>query len=106
MQFKAQNTLAIAISAEIKELTQTDVQVKDSIDYPWRVLLFDDDIHSFDEVIEQIMKATGCNYNKAQELTLQVHNEGKAVVYEGDFVECLKIDSVLKEIQLVTEIRG
>ena len=106
MQFKAQNTQAIAPYAEIKELRKTDVKVEESINSPWRVLLFDDDIHTFDEVIEQIMKATGCNYNKAQELTLQVHNEGKAVVYEGDFVECLQIDSVLKEIQLVTEIRG
>ena len=106
MQSKAQYKSTMLPYAGTKELTKTDVKVEESIDTPWRVLLFDDDIHTFDEVIEQIMKATGCSYNRAQELTLQVHNEGKAIVYEGDFVECLKIDSVLKEIQLVTEIRG
>lgn len=106
MRSKAQHKRTITPYAGTKELTKTDVKVEESIDTPWRVILFDDDIHTFDEVIEQIMKATGCNYNVAQELTHQVHNEGKAVVHEGDFVECLQIDSVLKEIQLVTEIRG
>ncbi|HBX65967.1 MAG TPA: Clp protease ClpS, partial [Balneolaceae bacterium] len=27
-------------------------------------------------------------------------------VHEGEFEDCLRIDSVLKEIQLVTEIKG
>lgn len=106
MRSKAQYKSAMLPYAGTKELTKTDVKVEENIDTPWRVILFDDDIHTFDEVIEQIMKAIGCSYNHAEELTLQVHNEGKAIVYEGDFVECLKIDSVLKEIQLVTEIRG
>ena len=68
--------------------------------------LYDDDIHTFDEVIEQIIKATGCAYSHAEKLTWQVHNEGKALVVEGEFEECLGADSVLKEIQLVTEIKG
>lgn len=92
----------------VKEITETetDEEVEDSVDTPWRVILYDDDIHTFDEVIEQIMKATGCSLSKAEDLTWKVHNEGKAQVYEGEFEECLKIDAVLKEIQLVTEIKG
>jgi len=73
---------------------------------PWRVILYDDDIHTFDEVISQLMKATGCGLAEAEEMTWKVHNDGKAIVHEGEFEECLKIDSVLKEIQLVTEIKG
>lgn len=92
--------------ADTDELTKTEEQVEESIDTPWRLFLFDDDIHTFDEVIEQIMKAKGCGYSVAQDLTFQVHNDGKAVIHEGEFVECLKMEGVLKEIQLVTEIRG
>ncbi len=91
---------------DVKELTETEEQVEEKIEHPWRLFLFDDDIHTFDEVIEQLMKATGCSYSHAQETTLKVHQEGKAVVHEGEFLECLKIENVLKEIQLVTEIRG
>ncbi len=86
--------------------SETEEVVDESIATPWRVILYDDDIHTFEEVIAQLMKATGCSLAKAEELTWKVHNEGKAIAYEGDFEVCLKVDSVLKEIQLVTEIKG
>ncbi len=92
--------------ADVEELTKTEEQLEEIIETPWRLLLFDDDIHTFDEVIEQIMKAKGCSYNVAQDLTFQVHNNGKAIIHEGEFLDCLKMEGVLKEIQLVTEIRG
>lgn len=85
---------------------QSEEAVEEVVTSPWRVILYNDDIHTFDEVINQLIKATGCNLAKAEEITLQVHNEGKATAYEGDFEECLRVDSVLKEIQLVTEIKG
>ncbi len=86
--------------------SETEEVVDESIATPWRVILYDDDIHTFEEVINQLIKATGCSLAKAKELTWKVHNEGKAIAYEGDFEECLRVDSVLKEIQLVTEIKG
>ena len=73
---------------------------------PWRVILYDDDVHTFDEVIEQLIKALGCSQSHAEDLTYKVHNEGKATVYEGSFEECFEVNGVLKEIQLVTEIKG
>ncbi|MFU8812167.1 MAG: ATP-dependent Clp protease adaptor ClpS [Balneolaceae bacterium] len=82
------------------------VEEEEEIQTPWRLILYDDDIHTFDEVINQLIKALGCTVAKAEELTLTVHNEGKATVFEGSFEECLKINAVLQEIQLVTEIKG
>ncbi len=79
---------------------------REEINNPWRVLLYDDDIHTFDEVIFQITKALHCGTPQAEELTFKVHNEGKALVYEGTFEACFEINSILKEIQLITEIKG
>jgi ATP-dependent Clp protease adapter protein ClpS len=92
-------------SEEITE-TKTEEEVEESVTTPWRLILYDDDIHTFDEVISQLMKATGCSLSEAEDKTWKVHNEGKALVHEGEFEECLRIDGVLKEIQLVTEIKG
>jgi len=75
-------------------------------DHPWRVILFNDEVHTFDEVIRQLVKATGCSESRAETLAWKVHSEGKANVYEGTFEECFEVQAVLKEIQLVTEIRG
>lgn len=86
--------------------TDAEEAVEEQVHTPWKVVLYDDDVHTFDEVIAQIIKATGCSLAKAEELTWQVHNEGKAIVYEGDFEKCLQVDIVLKEIQLISEIKG
>lgn len=87
-------------------LEKEEEEENEELDTPWRLILYDDDIHTFDEVINQLVKALGCSKAKAEELTYKVHNEGKATVFEGSFEECLKRNSVLQEIQLVTEIKG
>ena len=71
--------------------SETEEEVEEVLQAPWKLILYDDDIHTFDEVIEQLMKATGCGLSKAEELTWKVHNEGKAIVHEGEFEECLRI---------------
>jgi hypothetical protein len=81
-----------------------DVEFNDDVTYSSKVILFNDEWHTFDEVISQIMKATGKSFDNAQDLTHQVHNEGKAVVYDGDMGECLKVSSILEEISLHTQI--
>lgn len=93
-------------SVEYDTGVKSKEETKEAITTPWRLILYDDDIHTFEEVIAQLMKATGCSLTEAEEKTMKVHNDGKALVHEGEFEECLRIDGVLKEIQLVTEIKG
>ena len=71
---------------------------------PARVLLFNDDIHTFDEVIGQLIKATGCDTVRAEALAWEVHTKGKANVFEGSMRECLRVSGVLEEIGLHTQI--
>lgn len=90
--------------------TETEIAVEDRTDTleatPWRVILFDDDIHTFEEVIVQLMRATGCSAAQGEKHAWTVHTEGKDCVYEGDFEDCFRVQGVLREIQLVTEIQG
>lgn len=69
-----------------------------------RVLLYNDEEHSMDEVTYQIIKAIGCSYAEAEDLTWEVHTRGKAVVYSGDMPDCLRVSSILEEIALHTEV--
>jgi len=81
-------------------------ETESSLDEPWHVILFNDDIHTFEEVITQLIKATGCSHGRAEDLAWTVHTKGKADVFAGTFEECLRVEGVLAEIGLVTEIRG
>ena len=71
---------------------------------PAKVLLFNDEAHTFEEVIYQIMKATACDQTKAEALTWEVHHTGKAMVFEGAMPDCLRVSGVLEEIALHTQI--
>ena len=86
--------------------TIVEVAVAEEIQHPWKVILFNDEIHTFDEVILQLIKATGCSSQDAQKIALTVDGEGKAVAYEGLFEVCFRVQGVLREIQLVTQIEG
>lgn len=75
-------------------------------DHPWRVILYNDEVHTFDEVINQLIRATGCSSAFAERKAWEVHTRGKAEVFEGEFEECFRVQNVLREIELVTEIEG
>jgi len=81
-----------------------ETDVGSSNKYVARVILYNDDFHSFDEVIEQLIKALNCSTNKAVYLTMKAHSEGKAQVFKGNYMRCIKVSSILEEIALRTEI--
>ena len=97
------NTL-IETESNNNTLVIDEVSTIDNIAYDTRVILFNDEIHTFDEVAEQIMKAINCPVDRAMDLTNQVHSNGKAAIYNGDLSQCLKVSSVLQEINLHTQI--
>lgn len=79
---------------------ETDLLTKE----PAKVILYNDELHTFEEVIGQLIKALGCDTAKAEALTWEVHSAGKAVVFDGTMNECLRISAVLEEIALHTQI--
>jgi ATP-dependent Clp protease adaptor protein ClpS len=50
---------------------------------PYAVILFNDDQHTFQYVIETLMKVFGYPQEKSYSLTLQIHGEGKGIVWSG-----------------------
>lgn len=84
----------------------TEEKTEEHLDEPWRVVLYNDEVHTFEEVTSQLMKAIGCTSSRAEKLAWKAHSEGKATVYRGNFEECFEVQAVLQEIQLVTEIKG
>jgi ATP-dependent Clp protease adapter protein ClpS len=89
---------------KVKTLVITKEKTETELGNPWQVVLFNDEEHSFDEVILQIQKATGYALEKAFELTMRVHHNGKALIYVGDKETCEKVGAVLKQIQLIVQI--
>jgi ATP-dependent Clp protease adapter protein ClpS len=71
---------------------------------PYRVILYNDDVHGFDDVVRQVQKATGVATEEAFAITLHAHETGRAVCYAGALDACEKVAEILREIALHVEI--
>lgn len=71
---------------------------------PAWVILYNDDWHTFDDVIVQLMKATGCTPEQGEAHAWTVHTEGKARVFDGARDACERVAGVLREIRLQVEV--
>ncbi len=89
---------------EIQELDNPEIIDETDVTLGSKVILFNDEWHTFEEVAQQIIKAVKCSENEAEQLTWEVHSKGKACVFTGELQECLNVSSVLEEIALHTQI--
>ena len=72
---------------------------------PYIVVLYNDDYHTFDEVIVQLQKATGCSLEVAETIAFEVHESGQSIAYTGDYEECEKVANILEEIELLVDVQ-
>lgn len=88
----------------LRELMRDKEQQDDESAGGFRVILYNDEIHSVDEVVLQIQKATGCDLEKAIEIMLEAHTRGRAICFRGGREECHRVARVLREIRLQVEV--
>ena len=65
--------------------TITDPRVEDeeSLDLGWIVVVWDDPVNLMDYVVFVFQNVLAVDLQRATKLMLQVHNEGKSVVFSG-----------------------
>lgn len=89
---------------DVQELELPEIIDSQDVTLGSKVILFNDEEHTFEEVTAQIIKAINCSLAEAESLTWEVHSKGKACVFTGEMHECLRVSSILEEIQLHTQI--
>ncbi|MDR0927806.1 MAG: ATP-dependent Clp protease adaptor ClpS [Ignavibacteria bacterium] len=92
------------LNPQFEEILFEDVETITTNTLLPRVILFNDQSHNFHDVVKQIIKAIECDFDTANDIAEEAHTEGKAVVFEGEMVECLGVSAILEEIELHTQI--
>ena len=85
-------------------LPETDVDTVVKTQSPWHVILYNDDVHGFDDVILWVQKACGCSLEEAIHITYEAHTSGRALAYHGTKTECAKVCGALRGFGLQAEI--
>lgn len=64
-------------------LYQSDLDISQLVDKPWITIVWDDPVNLMSYVTMVFVKLFGFTQERAHELMLQVHNEGRAAVRSG-----------------------
>lgn len=85
---------------------ETDAQQDQAVtmEPPWITILHNCQCHTFEEVIEQLMKAIACDQNRAEQLAMAAHESGKVVVIAAPKPECERVAKVLRAIGLQVNV--
>ena len=81
---------------------QTDGQMDTSSG--WIVTVFDNDTNTFDEVVEVLIRATGCTLEEAEIETWEVDQLGRSVVHHGCETECRRSAEIICQIGIRVEV--
>ncbi len=68
--------------ADPKTLTRTREATE--LDVPWNVIVHDDPVNLVKYVIYVLMKIFGYSEKKSTVMTLQVHRQGRSIVWSGE----------------------
>ena len=79
------NTTAVTLSTGTLENTDLDTTLENILatDTPWKVIVWNDPVNLMTYVSYVFRSHFGYSRARAEELMLQVHNNGKAIVFTG-----------------------
>ena len=89
---------------ETKTIELEDVKLDLSFMEDSKLILFNDDHNSFDKVIMALIVYCQVSSAKAAEISMKVHNEGKAVAKYGSREQLEPIAKIFGELDLTCEI--
>jgi len=87
-----------------KEKIQEDIDVKEQEVNQHEIVLFNDDIHTFDFVISSLIDVCEHSLEQAEQCTFLVHYKGKCAVKTGEYDELKLRCTRLLEMGLSAEI--
>jgi ATP-dependent Clp protease adaptor protein ClpS len=70
----------------------------------WIVVVFDNPVNTFDQVIGILQQATGCSLEEAEMETWEVHHLGRSVVHYGDHPECDRAAAIISTIGIKVKV--
>jgi ATP-dependent Clp protease adaptor protein ClpS len=63
--------------------SESNLHISQLVDKPWVTIVWDDPVNMMTYVVHVFIKLFGFSKEKAHELMMQVHNDGRAVVSSG-----------------------
>lgn len=87
----------MSIDTEIEEEVQIDELIKELVEPSKAIILWNDDVNSFEHVIICLIKYCDQQAEQAEQCAMIVHNNGKCSVKSGDYKKLKPIAETLQD---------
>ncbi|MDO5106551.1 ATP-dependent Clp protease adaptor ClpS [Capnocytophaga sp.] len=88
-----------------QEITEFETSVEELLDGSCHLILFNDDVNTFDHVIETLVRVCKHTYEQAEQCAIIVHFNGKCEVKSGSYQKLEPMCSALLHAGLSAEIQ-
>ena len=92
------------IEIETEVLEQVEIEHKTRVDHLRSLVVYNDDVNTFDHVINSLVKVCKHELIQAEQCTWIVHYNGKCAVKSGEFKELRPLRKALNERGLTAKI--
>lgn len=96
------NIYSAGTETEVETFTLEEILAGLKVNH--RLILWNDDINTFDHVISCLVKYLGYNSTQAEKIAWTIHNDGKCAVLEGSFTELEVYRKILQQEGLTVSI--
>lgn len=67
------------------EQVETDVLTEDAYDHPFSLIVWNDEVNTFEWVIETLVEVCGHSQEQAEQCAMLIHTKGKYAVKNGSY---------------------
>lgn len=92
------------MSTEVKEESFTLEELLAGLKESHRLILWNDDVNSFEHVIYCLVKYLDYNDGQAEKIAWEVHSKGKCAILEGSFTEVEVYRKILQQEGLTVSV--
>lgn len=68
-----------------RPVEEQDVDVLTDVEQPWSLIVWNDEVNTFEWVIETLVDVCGHSEEQAEQCALMIHYKGKYAVKNGDY---------------------
>ena len=72
----------------------------------WMVIVYNNEINTYDEVVIILMVATHCSVEEAEIETWEIDHLGKSNVHFADKEECEQVAKIIRQIGIQVEVKS
>lgn len=96
--------MAIRAYEDPKRQYEEEVLVLEETDEVYKLVVFNDDVHTFDYVIDSLIEICGHTPEQAEQCTILIHFKGKCTVKTGSLEVLKPMHQKLLSRELTSEI--